>query len=368
MNLSHKVQLDTTCEQASFFQKACGVSRYTWNWAVAECKKAYETEGKKPDIRLLKKRWGVEKPKWVYESPKDANHRPFYDLKEAFSMAFNRLKSGKRAGFPKFHKKGCRDSFYLSNDKVKLDGKNLRIPLLGWVRMCEALRFEGKLMSVTISTAAGKWFASFSVDGDFSLSSAPETVVGIDIGCKESAVLSTGERFIGPRPLKKRMSKLRQLSKSLSRKEKGSKRREKARKALAKLHYRISNIRKDFQHKLTTKICRENQVVVLENLNVAGMVKIKRLSKAIMDIGFAEIRRQIEYKVKRYGGKVVIADRFYPSSKTCSCCGYVKDSLTLSERVFRCEKCGFEIDRDLNAALNLKNLAAGLAVSARGVG
>lgn len=359
MIFSHKIQINTTYKHAEFFKRACGTARYTWNWAVAECQKAYAETGKKPDIGELKKRWNAEKPEWVYESPKDANQRPFSQLQKAFSAAFNRLKSGKKhnqVGFPRFRKKWSTDSFYLSNDKVKVNGDKLRIPLLGWVRMQERLRLRGKLMSVTVSTTAGKWFASFSVEGDFSLPSAPAEIVGVDLGCKEAAVLSTGEHFVGPKPLKKKMKKLRRLSKALSRKKNGSNRREKAKRALAKLHYRISNIRKDFQHKLTTKICHENQVVVLEDLNVAGMVKNKRLSKAIMDVGFREIRRQIEYKVKRYGGKVVIADRFYPSSKTCNCCGYVKDSLTLSERVFRCEKCGLEIDRDLNAALNLRTL------------
>ena len=359
MNLSHTIQLDPTYKQATFFRKACGTARYTWNWAVAECQKAYAETGKKPDLGELKKRWNVEKPDWVYESPKDANQQPFSQLRKAFNMAFGRLKKGKKAGFPRFHKKGDRGSFYLSNDKVRLDGKNVKIPLLGWIRMREALRFEGKLMSVTVSTTAGKWFASFSVEGDFSLPMAPPEIVGVDLGCKEAAVLSTGERFVGPKPLRKKMSKLRRLSKALSRKKKGSNRREKAKKALAKLHYRISNIRKDFQHKLTSKICRENQVVCLEDLNVAGMVKNRRLSKSIVDIGFAEIRRQVEYKVVRRGGYVVLADRFFPSSKTCNACGCIKDHLALSERVFRCEHCGNEIDRDLNAALSLRDLAAG---------
>lgn len=356
MNLSHKIRLDPTHKQAIFFRNACGVARYTWNLAVAECQRIYSETRKTPDLGELKKRWNQEKPEWVYESPKDANQQPFEALRKAFNAAFSRLKKGKRVGFPRFHKKGDRDAFYLSNDRVKVVGKQVKVPLIGWVRMREELLLDGKLLSVTISTTAGKWFASFSVEGNFGLPMAPKAVVGVDLGCKEDAVLSTGERFKGSKPLKKMMSKLRRLSKSLSRKKNGSNRRKKAKEVIAKLHYRISNIRKDFQHKLTTKICRENQVVVLEDLNIAGMVKNKHLSKAIMDVGFAEIRRQIEYKVRRYSGKVIIADRFYPSSKTCSNCGYVKDSLTLSERVFRCEKCGFELDRDLNAALNLRTL------------
>ncbi|MFA5525621.1 MAG: transposase [Acholeplasmataceae bacterium] len=367
MNLSHKINLDVTSSQATFLSKACGVARYTWNWAVAECQKSYKETGKRPGLGELKKRWNQEKPEWVYESPKDANQQPFSQLQKAFSSAFSRLKRGKPAGFPRFHKKGGRDSFYLSNDKIEIRGRRVRIPLIGWVRMREALRFEGKLLSATVSNAAGKWFISFSVEGDFRRGVAPAQVIGVDLGCKDAAVLSTGEKLSGPKPLRKKLKRLQRLSKVVSRRRIGSKRRELAKQAVAKLHWRIANIRRDFQHKLTSKLCRENQAVCLEDLNVAGMTKNRRLSKAVVDIGFAEIRRQVEYKSKLYGGLVMLADRFFPSSKTCSNCGCVKEVLRLSERVFRCDDCGFELDRDINAALNLRTLGL-RETNARGQG
>ncbi len=353
MILSHSIALDLTCKQQAFIRKACGAARYTWNWAVERCRLSYAA-GEKLNIPELKKRWNTEKPAWVKESPKDANQQPFAYLQRAYTAGFERIKQGKEAGFPRFHKRGRRDSFYLSNDKIKVEGKQLRMPLLGWVRMREALRFEGKVMSCTVSIRAGRYFAAIQVElPDEDPIKCISSSVGVDLGCKDAAVLSTGEKFKGPRPLKKHLRRLARLQRSVSRQCKGSARRKERLFKISKLHCRVSNIRKDFQHKLTSKICKENQLVTVEDLNVAGLVKNHRLSRAILDVGFAEIRRQVEYKQRRLGHHVYVVDRFFPSSKTCNACGHKKDKLALSERVFRCEGCGAVEDRDINAAKNL---------------
>ena len=172
------------------------------------------------------------------------------------------------------------------------------------------------------------------------------------------ATPSNGEKVDGPKPLRKALKKLRRYSRQHSRKKKGSKNREKSRIRLARLHRRIRNIRKDSIHRLTTKLCRENQAVVIEDLSVRGMMRNRRLARHIADMGWCEFRRQLEYKSKIYGTRLVIADRWFPSSKKCSYCGAVRDELSLGERTFCCSSCGFKLDRDLNAARNLENLLA----------
>jgi putative transposase len=351
MILAHKIALDPTVKQEQGLVKACGVARYTWNWALAEWKRQYES-GEKPNANELKIQWNKEKPEWVYESPKDANQQPFTNLGKAFKRFFQ-----KKARYPRFKRKGIHDSFYLSNDKFAVEGNVVRIPIIGWVRMTEEIRFAGKIQSASVSRTADRWFISFSIDvSEYSKPRTGDGVVGVDLGVKDAIVLSTGEKIEGPKPLAKSLKALRCHARKLSRKMKQSNRRAKSQRKVARLHARIANIRNDFLHKVTTRLCRENQTVAIEDLNVKGMTRNHRLARAISDIGFGEFRRQLEYKTKVYGTEVYIADRFFPSSKTCSSCGSIKESLALSEREFRCEDCGFTADRDVNAAINLRTL------------
>jgi putative transposase len=194
-----------------------------------------------------------------------------------------------------------------------------------------------------------------------------QEVVGVDLGVKQLAVLSNGEQIEGTKPHKNLLDKLRRLNKSLSRKVKGSKNWLKSKLKLSKLHARIANIRKDALHKLTTKLVQEFDVIGIEDLKVSGMVRNHKLARSILDMGFSEFRRQLEYKSVIAGLKIVFANRFFPSSKMCSRCGNVKSDLTLSDRVYCCNNCGFKLDRDLNAAINLKNIAVGSTVSACGL-
>ncbi len=238
---------------------------------------------------------------------------------------------------------------------------------VGWVRLREAVRFTGKLKRVTVSREADRWFASIMVETDDIKSVVqPLAAVGIDLGVTTLATLSSGEAIPGPKAHKALLQRLRRTSRALSRKRKGSSNRRKVRAKLARLHARIANIRRDATHKATTMLAKTYRRIGIEDLNVRGMASNRRLARSIMDGGFFEFRRQLEYKARFYGATVVVADRWVPSSKTCSCCGSVKAELALSQRLFHCDECGDEAGRDYNAARNLEKLAASLAVSACG--
>jgi putative transposase len=301
---------------------------------------------------------------WMLEVTKNAPQMAIIQLGEAFKNFF-----AGRAKYPKFRKKGVHDRFTLTNDQFSIDGCRIRIPKLGWVRMREPLRFNGKILSATISRVADRWFVSITVDvPDQSHLPKAENqgVVGVDLGISALATLSTGEKIAGPKPHKALLGRLRRLSRSLSRKQKCSANRKKAKTKLARLHARIANIRQDALHKLTSDLTRRFHTIVIEDLNVHGMMANRHLARSIADMGFFEFRRQLEYKAAMRGGMVVVADRWFPSSKTCSVCGSVQEKLPLSIRQWTCPECGADHDRDVNAAINLKNMAVSSTVSACG--
>jgi putative transposase len=234
--------------------------------------------------------------------------------------------------------------------------------------MRETLRFSGKILSVTVSRTADQWFASITVDTNPNPLPPAEnqSVVGVDLGVSTLATLSTGETVAGAKPHKVLLLRLKRLSRSLSRKVKGSTNRAKAKTKLARLHAKIANIRQDSLHKLTTDLIRRFHTLGIEDLNVSGMVKNRHLSRAISDRSFFEFRRQLEYKAAMRGSVVVVADRFFASSKTCSACGEKIDKFPLSVRQWECPCCGASHDRDVNAAINLANYAVSSTVSACG--
>jgi len=367
--LAHKIRLDPTAKQEAAFVRACGVARFAFNWGLQRWGEVYRGGGK-PSGYSLKREWntvkGVQFP-WVYESPKNANEGAFRDLQVAWSNFF-----AGRAERPRFRKRGLHDAFYVSNDKFRFEGERVRLPIIGWVRMREVLRFEGKVLSARVVREADQWHLAVQVE----LAEAPPPsqglgVVGVDLGLTHLATLSTGEKIANPKALASNLKRLQRLSRQLSRKQKGSKNRAKAKARLARLHLRIRNLRSDALQKLTTRLVRENQTVVAERLHVKGMVRNRSLSRAISDAGWGTFRQMLTYKGAMYGTEVVLADRFYPSSKTCSGCGSVKDKLDLGERVYVCMDCGLVIDRDENAAINLSNypgLQGKTPVERRGAG
>jgi len=330
IRLSHKICLDPTYKQEQYFRQACGIARFTWNWALAEWKSKYEA-GFKPSAFELKKQFNAVKPiefPWMYEVTKYASQQPFIHLQTGFNRFFQGL-----GAYPKFKKKGHHDSFYIGNDHIKLDGKHLKLPKLGWVRMREVLRFSGKVISATISRVANKWFVSLNVELDQAPKSCDSQAgVGVDLGIKALATLSNGDAFEAPKPLKKFLKKLKRMQCSLSRRVKGSQNRQKLRQKIALVHAKITNIRQDSLHKLTHYLTDSFGGIVIEDLNVSGMLKNSKLSRAIADIGFYEFRRQLEYKSQVKGNYLLIADRWFPSSKTCSNCGQKKEKLKLSFR------------------------------------
>lgn len=372
MLMAHRIALDPNNVQATYFARAAGTARFAYNWALAEWKRQYEAHKadpalSKPSQAALRRQLNAIKREqfpWMLEVTKNAPQMAIIQLGEAFKNFF-----AGRARYPQFRKKGVHDRFTLTNDQFDVDASRIRIPNLGWVRMRESLRFAGKIMSATISRVADRWFVSITVDTPDS-SHLPQAenqgAVGVDLGVTALATLSTGETITGPKPHKALLSRLQRLSRSLSRKQKGSANRKKAKGKLAKLHARIAAIRSDALHQLTTNLTRRFHTIGIEDLNVRGMVRNRHLARSIADMGFFEFRRQLEYKAAMRGGQVVVAGRLYPSSKTCSGCGYKLETLSLAVREWMCPQCGSIHDRDVNAAINLKNMAVSSTVSACG--
>ena len=312
-------------------------------------------------------------------------HNAMDDLhikKEAFIAKTSRNASGKafvsffkkQNKYPKFQKKGKNDSFYMDNSVIEVAGKKIRIPKLGWVKMRENIRFYGNIISATISRTADKWFVSIQIA--IEINPQPTAIenqeaVGVDLGVAYLAILSDGTKFSGSKPLKKSLKKLKRLSRSLSKKQRveevyadkngverkrkvPSKNYLKAKNKLAREHAKVANIRKDYLHKLTTYLIQSYDIICIEDLNVKGMMKNRKLARAISDMGFYEFKRQLLYKAEMCGKEIVIADRWFPSSKTCSECGHKMEEMPLSVREWECPNCHTHHDRDVNAAINLK--------------
>jgi putative transposase len=354
MQRTHKIRLDPTCKQRRYFARASGTHRFVFNWALAEWNRQYEA-GEKPNSNNLKKQFNAtykEAFPWVSQTHRDCHSQPFADLQTAFGNFF--AKRGREPVFKSRNKD--RRSFYVANDKFNVDGKSVRLPKIGTVRMRESLRFAGKINCARVVEDCGEWYICISVDvGESKKQRTASGIIGVDLGIITLAKLSEGEDGENFRPLRKAQERLRRANRQLHRRIKGSKNRAKQRRTVARIHRRIRNIRHDNLHKLTTRICRENRTVVIEDLNVAGMIQNHRLAQAISDASFAMLRSFLAYKAETYVTELIVADQWYPSSKKCSRCGLVMAGLSLGQRIFRCE-CGEVIDRDHNAALNLRSL------------
>ena len=346
VKLSHKIRMYPNKSQENYLSRACGVARFTYNWALNEWITSYKA-GEKPNKFSLKKDFNSikkEKFPFVTEVTKCASERAFDNLGAAFTNFFRTLKSAKKkVGFPSFKKKGKHDSFYISNDQVSIiDNNKVKIPKLGLVKLAEQLRFKGKILSATVSRKGTHWYISFNME--IAKKDLPKTpasknqTVGVDLGLHDLAVLSDGTTFTGPKPTRKLAGKIRRLSRSLARKKKGSHNRYKAKLKLANMHQRIANIRNDYLHKLTTYVANTFEKIAIEDLNVSGMVRNHKLAKAISDMGWFEFRRQLTYKTSYKERMLYVVDRFFPSTKTCSCCDNIKNDLKLSDRIFKCGK------------------------------
>ncbi len=374
---AYKTELALNNAQLTACRKHAGAARWAYNRGLARKQEAYHATGTSPSAIDLHRELNVLKKTdlpWMYEVSKCAPQEALRNLDTAFAHFFRRVKlkqQGKwkgKLGYPrpKSKKQGL-GSFRLTGSIVVFPDA-IQLPRLGRVRLKErgylpVTSTAGvKLLSATVSEQAGHWYVSVLVEQEQSVPENTGPIVGVDLGVKRLATLSDGTVIANPKPLKRRLKKLKRLHRALSRKVKGSKNRRKAAKRLARFYRKVANQRQNTLHQVTTSLAKTKSVVVLEDLYVAGMLKTHHLAQAIGDVGFAEFRRQLLYKAAWYGSRVVLADRWEPSSKTCSDCGWVDDELTLEDRTFRCRnpqrpECSLVLDRDLNAAINLSKLA-----------
>ena len=369
-----RVALDPTPAQERRLASHAGGARFAYNAMLAHVKAAMDKgEEQGWSFYSLRKRWNADKDTiavgedgkpWWQENSKEAYSSGIEALAKGlsnWSKSRRGDRKGHKVGFPKFKTKDKATAKFAYTTGFKLiegDPKGLWLPRIGRVHCMEnvAERVNGaKVLRMTVSQRAGRWYASLTVERDESVATAPKGgAVGVDLGVKNLATLSDGTVVPNPCYLRKAEKKLKRAQQALSRKTKGSNRRAKARAKVARLHARVANQRQDGLHKLTTWLTEKFSDISIEDLHVAGMVKNHHLAKSVSDAAFGEFRRQLEYKTARTGARLHVVDRWYRSSKTCSGCGRVKAKLSLSERTYRCDSCGLVLDRDLNAAINIQ--------------
>lgn len=355
---AYKYRLYPTTEQATFFEKSFGCCRYVYNWALHRRIETYQNSGERlsyvsiaKELTSLKKQ---EETEWLSEVSTQSLQSSIRNMDAAFTRFFREKK-----GFPKFRsKKRNGKSFqFVQQVYVDFESKRIQMPKVGKVKFACDRTFVGKIGTCTVSKSpTNKYYISILVDDGKPIPEKPmidfNTSVGIDVGIKDFAVLSNGQVFENPKFLEKAEKRLKVLQKRLAKKQKGSKRRERAKLAVAKQHERIRNKRINFIHQVTSKIVRENQTIVVEDLNVDGMLKNHCLAKSISSVAWSEFFRQLQYKCDWYGKNLVRIGRFEPSSKMCLCGSVYKD-LKLSQRRWVCPSCGRDNDRDLLAAVNI---------------
>jgi putative transposase len=385
---AYRFALDPTARQQGSLASHTGAARFAYNWGLElvatrldqrKIDPSAQVPWTLPDLRLEWNRakhdvapWWAENSKEAYNSGLDALARALKN----WTDSRNGRRKGRPMGFPRRRTKrrarvACR--FTTGAIRVLPDRKHVQLPRIGVLKTHEstrklARRLEqgtARILAATISRQADRWFVSFTVEVQRALpaGNGKPGIAGVDVGIRHLAVLSTGQTIPNARALEQSLRKLRRLNRQLARRTPGSRRRNRTRHRLAHVHARAANLRGDAMHKLTTALATHHGTVVIEQLNVAGLLRNRRLARAIADTGMAELRRQLTYKTQWYGSRLVVADPFYPSSKTCSGCGWVKAKLTLAERTFTCERCGLILDRDLNAARNLAKLVESVAQS-----
>lgn len=359
MMKAYKYRLHPNKEQAIFFEKSFGCVRYVYNWALNKRIEAYQKDGTRIGwvdcCKMLTNLKRQEDTKWLCEVSNQSLQSSIRNMDSAFTRFFR-----EKRGFPKFKsKKHNRQSFQLVQ-QVLVDFENNRVslPKIGKVKFGKNRTFDGKIGTCTISkTTTNKYYISILVEDNKPIPQkaliSNETSVGIDVGIKDFAVLSNGEVYSNPKYLEKDEKRIKVLQKRLSKKQKGSNRYERAKLLLARRYEKISNKRTDFLHKVSSKIVCENQTIIIEDLNVEGMLKNHCLAKHISSASWSEFFRQLQYKCEWYGKNLIRIGRFEPSSKMCLC-GYINKELSLKDRVWDCPRCGRHNDRDLLAAINIK--------------
>jgi IS605 OrfB family transposase len=402
---AYRFALDLTPSQERAVLAHAGAARVAYNWSLARVKAVLDQRAAERSyciaeadlttavdwsLPALRRAWNVAKvdvAPWWRECSKEAYNTGLDALARAlqnWTDSRTGKRVGRQVGFPRFKsRRRTVPSVHFTTGAIRVepDRKHVVLPRLGRLRLHESARTlarrldaaTARILSATVRRDGHRWYVSFTCEVDRPEKAAirPLAVVGVDLGVKNLAVLSTGTLVPNPRHLDGAARKLRRLGRAVSRKagpdrrtgQKPSKRWKRASRELARAHARVANLRRDGLHKLTTRLAHEFGTIVVEDLNVAGMVRNRRLARHIADVGFAEIRRQLAYKTGWHGGRLQVADRWYPSSKTCSACGAVKTKLALSERIYTCTTCGLSLDRDVNAARNLASLVTTVAGS-----
>lgn len=373
---AYKTELGLNATQITACKQHAGTARWAYNWGLRVKQERYKTTGKSPTAMELHRELNTRKQSelpWMYEVSKCAPQEALRNLDSAFGHFFRRWKlkqEGKykgKLGYPalKSKKKGL-GSFRLTGTIVVFPDA-IQLPRLGRLRLKERdyLPVSGlpgmRVLSATISEQAGHWYVSVQVKQEQTVPVNTGPLVGVDLGVKVLATCSDGTVIPNPRHLKRRLKKIKRVHRVVSRRKKGGKNRRKAARKLATLYRKVTHQRQNTLHQVTTWLAKTKSVIVIEDLHVAGMLKNHHLAQAIADVGFYAFKRQLLYKASWYGSRVVLADRWEPSSETCSGCGWVDEGLTLGDRVFHCRNqrvpCGLVLDRDLNAARNLAKLA-----------
>jgi putative transposase len=362
-----RYELAPTPAQRAALTNHAGAARWAWNWGLAVRRKAWQRRRQTLNAmdlhRLLNRLKRTARYGWLYEVSKCAPQEALRDLDRAYANWWRSRKQGRRVGRPRFKKKGrCPERFRLTG-AIRVEQDAVVLPRIGRVRTKEATgKFCGRILLASCRREADRWYVALTVEAarpDPVAVTGP--VVGVDRGIRAFAVCSDGTRIDSPRALTRGLRRLRRRGRAVTRKQPGSANRRRAVLALARCHRHIRNQRVDALHKATTALAKAKSVIVVEDLHVAGMVRNRQLARAIADQGWAEFHRQLAYKTAWYGSRLLVAPRFYPSSKTCSSCGLLKTTLPPDMRMFSCEGCGLMIDRDLNAARNPARLAGGEA-------
>ena len=355
---TQKIELNPNNKQSTLMAQHCGYARVAFNFALSSFKVGLDAEEWRTYQDLKREFNAVKRERfdWCDALSQHASKNAIHN----FGDAVQRWKSGQNR-FPTYKKRSDRISYQADNGvgTVEVYKKRISLPKIGWVRMREALRFTGEVSKVVVSKRNNHWFVSILVrcdSGNYTYQPPlfdDNQPIGVDVGINTLATCSDGVVYDNPRPLKRYQRKLRRANKALSRKVYLSQNWQKAKKRLGAVHYRIACIRDDAHHKASTAIVKRASAIGIETLNISGLLKNRRLAKALSDSALSRFLTMLKYKAERRGIPITEADLFFASSKTCSNCGHKKDDLTLSDRTYHCTECGFECDRDINAAINL---------------